>query len=1171
MKHLIQLVETGNQTNDAVNPSLEYGEVIDLHPVYTAMSQEREAAEANGTEPAGVVWDPAWPDLPVDNDEYWNDLVDRNWETLSRWHAMSLAAGERKVLHIKVRDGVETVTVINVAPTGTASEMMPEPMLAIIPPRDGTGQEQAVGPATVPTRFAIATPQQLAELRLKLHTNGYHPVPIVGAHINTNSAGKRPNMTAWQTKCLNADQQEIAGWSTLRDQRECTNTGILCGEIVGVDIDVLDPALSAKLVARALELFGPSPLCRIGRAPKTLLVCRVETPHKKLTTPDLIFGNDVDNKDAHAKVEILADGQQFVAFGIHPDTRAYYHWPDKSPLDVPASDVPCVTPDTLRRFIDEAEQVLRAAGGRTKKEIEAPAAAPSISERATALVRPPGGALTGAFADSNGESFWKSVNALAMVNLSRWVPALFPTAKLQPGTGAWRVSSKDLGRDLQEDLSISPKGITDWGLSDQGDPRDGKRTPISLVIEHSPQHATAPKAALWLCELMGVRPKSLGWRSGERESGSAGSCKTGNGFDINDAGRQNDGSSHDEEPGGEAEGERPANEVIPSAKLPVIEITRGQLSSLATKGEERLIAAGVPLYQRGGILVRPVIETVDATRGRKTKVAQLKVLDHVYTRDLLGRHAVWMKWDARSGWVRVNPPMEIATTILARVGDWAFPAIRGVISTPTMRPDGSLLTEQGYDEVTGLLLVEPPPMPPIPDQPTREEALEALALLEGLLTGFPFVDDVAKACALSAIITPVVRGAFPVTPLHASRAPTAGSGKSFLWDIVAAIAIGQPMPVMSTGANTEETEKRLGAAMLAGQPLISIDNISGELGGDSLCQIIERPIVEIRILGRSERVRIEARGTSLFATGNNFVILGDVCRRVVITNLDPAMERPELRQFKFDPVEMVLANRGKYIAAALTICRAYFIAGRPNKANKLASFEGWSDTVRSALIWVGKEDPVKSMESARAEDPERVELSNLLEAWAAVIGIGSGSRLKLSAVLSKALNMTKEHFDAPLEPTYPEFHAALLAIAFKSTGKRGQQPDATTLGNYLRRFKNRVIDGKRFMNLPNEKHGGEWWVEDVGGSPALEKEAARAEGPALLDQMEAEMPEGPALWLAQAKAELRDRPNLIEEEYAKMRERRRLEDIAAYERRMRLIADREAARARQGGTKPPLE
>ena len=112
----------------------------------------------------------------------------------------------------------------------------------------------------------IATPKELTELRLKLHSNGYHPVPIIGAHINDKAAGKRPTMTAWQTKCLTADPYEIASWS--RSQRNNTNTGILCGEIVGVDIDVLDEDLSAKLVARAQELFGYCPLRRVGRAPK---------------------------------------------------------------------------------------------------------------------------------------------------------------------------------------------------------------------------------------------------------------------------------------------------------------------------------------------------------------------------------------------------------------------------------------------------------------------------------------------------------------------------------------------------------------------------------------------------------------------------------------------------------------------------------------------------------------------------------------------------------------------------------------------------------------------------------------------------------------------------------------------------------------------------------------
>ncbi|MDH6259075.1 DUF927 domain-containing protein [Bradyrhizobium sp. BR13661] len=216
--------------------------------------------------------------------------------------------------------------------------------------------------------FKIATPEELTSLRLQLRSNGYYPVPVIGAHINMNAAGKRPSMRAWATECFNATPEKITNWSL--SQRNCTNTGILCGELIGIDIDVLNDVLASGLVARTVELLGPSPLRRIGRAPKTLLLYRVETPHKKLATPDLIFGDDADKKDDRARVEILADGQQFVAFGIHPDTHAPYRWPERSPLDTAASEIPLVTFEALKQFVDEAEQFLRAAGGRTAREIK---------------------------------------------------------------------------------------------------------------------------------------------------------------------------------------------------------------------------------------------------------------------------------------------------------------------------------------------------------------------------------------------------------------------------------------------------------------------------------------------------------------------------------------------------------------------------------------------------------------------------------------------------------------------------------------------------------------------------------------------------------------------------------------------------------------------------------
>ena len=308
------------------------------------------------------------------------------------------------------------------------------------------------------------------------------------------------------------------------------------------------------------------------------------------------------------------------------------------------------------------------------------------------------------------------------------------------------------------------------------------------------------------------------------------------------------------------------------------------------------------------------------------------------------------------------------------------------------------------------------------------------------------------------------------------------------------IAIGQLMPVMAAGADAEELEKRLGAALMTGQPLICIDNVVGELGGEAICQAVERPIVEIRVLGKSENVRIEAR-TTLFGSGNNIVIVGDLCRRTITATLDPRMERPELRTFTKDPIATVLEDRGKYIAACLTICRAYFVAGRPNPAPKLASFEGWSDCVRSALIWLGKADPVASMEIARDEDPERAETSEMLKVWSDDIGVGFGSRVTLAAVISLAEKTSRANNFSTEEPENPELLGAVTAAAYTVTSRRGQRPDAKLLGLWLRNRKGRVVDGMRFANEPNPKGGSKWWVEKVDGPQSLNKNEAPSSAP----------------------------------------------------------------------------
>jgi putative DNA primase/helicase len=494
-----------------------------------------------------------------------------------------------------------------------------------------------------------------------------------------------------------------------------------------------------------------------------------------------------------------------------------------------------------------------------------------------------------------------------------------------------------------------------------------------------------------------------------------------------------------------------------SVARPIIRVRPGELDILATEAEAALIQTGAPLYVRGG-LVRPVVDTMPAADGRTTKVARLVPVDADTLIDHLSRAAYWMKFNARkSADVATDPPRIVAQTILARDGEWRFPALAGVITTPTLRPDGTILSRPGYDAQTRLLLLDPPKLPLISDRPSKADALVALDLLDRLLDGFPFVDEASRAVALSGIITPVVRGAMPVAPLHANTAPVAGSGKSYLIDIASAVHTGERAPVIAAGRTEEETEKRLGAALLDGQPIVSIDNVNGQLGGDALCQMIERPVVSLRPLGVSKLVKIESHAT-MFATGNNIQLVGDMTRRVILCSLDPNMERPELRIFGSNPFDTILANRGKFVAGALTVVRAYIVAGCPDELPPLASFEIWSRIVRSALVWLGKADPVDTMDRARADDPVMASLTAVLSGWHQAVGASSrttGSMKEEAELLNPFGN-----------PVNGELRQALIEVA---DDRRGNI-DAKRLGHFLSRHQGRIVGGLKIMPAEDDNH-----------------------------------------------------------------------------------------------------
>src|SRR5262249_38492193 len=180
----------------------------------------------------------------------------------------------------------------------------------------------------------------------------------------------------------------------------------------------------------------------------------------------------------------------------------------------------------------------------------------------------------------------------------------------------------------------------------------------------------------------------------------------------------------------------------------------------------------------------------------------------------------------------IDPPNVLVRMTLARARRWAYPHVSGIITTPTLRPDGSLLAAPGYDSSSELYLLSNLQLPPIAERPTRQDAMAALAELKDLFCEFSFRDKKKDglekrlncSVSISALLTALVRGSLPTAPIYLIRADTPGTGKSYLVDVIAVVATGQYCPVITAAKGIDETEKRLGSALLGGIPIFSLDN-----------------------------------------------------------------------------------------------------------------------------------------------------------------------------------------------------------------------------------------------------------------------------------------------------------------------------------------------------------
>jgi hypothetical protein len=259
----------------------------------------------------------------------------------------------------------------------------------------------------------------------RLVKNGYRPLPI-------RLGRKAPIPKGWTT--YEFRKHDIRKYAD-------AGTGILTGDVVAVDIDVRDEKLAAKLHRLAERTLGDAP-SRTGAAPKTLLMYRVAgQPFRKQATACYRLPGDEPGEKPH-RVEVLAEGQQFVAYNIHEDTKRCYRWESgRDPLKVPVRSLPSVTRAQARRFLRKADRILQRYGKRAGVLAEAAAEQREHQPSAELRARDPQNLIEAADHIPNDDLDWDSwiLMGLAMKG-----------ALGESGRGPWLKWSAKSSKDVPE-------------------------------------------------------------------------------------------------------------------------------------------------------------------------------------------------------------------------------------------------------------------------------------------------------------------------------------------------------------------------------------------------------------------------------------------------------------------------------------------------------------------------------------------------------------------------------------------------------------------------------------------------------------------------------------------------------------------------------------------------
>lgn len=488
-------------------------------------------------------------------------------------------------------------------------------------------------------------------------------------------------------------------------------------------------------------------------------------------------------------------------------------------------------------------------------------------------------------------------------------------------------------------------------------------------------------------------------------------------------------------------------------------------------------------FQRSRQLVRLVRETL-RLRGATNKPIALHISPFVFPtlRECLARHVRFVRARrAKDGTLsdyEVEAPKSVVAALIARE---EYPGVRvltGVIEAPALRPDGTIIQgDPGYDASTGLYFSPSTTFPTIAAMPTHADAQRASRELLEVVADFPFASEAHRSAWLAAVLTgfarPAIEGCCPFVAIDAT---TPGTGKTLLASLLVHIVLGRDAAKYSQPETDDEMRKRITSTVASGESMVVIDNIARPMAYPSLDGLLTSVEWADRELGSNTIVRGEARAIWV-GTGNNLAIGGDLARRTLHVRLESQLENPEDRDDFTHPDVMawVAAHRPRLVAAALTMLRAYFVAGCPTSGVKRwGSFEQWSSLVAGCVAWVGLPDPTQTrVELEASSDEGKAVLVAILDLWQRM---GSKDGITVGAVL-KNLYGAAHVFERATEPDwYAEARETIESVAAAPNGK----PSPRKLAWFLKKSRRRVIGG-RWLDEAGISHSAVTWAVRQGG------------------------------------------------------------------------------------------